>query len=191
MGIVIVTSAKIFLTQIIADNQASRSTSLSLLAKHRVTTVLICEKEVELIAIFKAAIETTSHKLDIVPIPRNYFNENKGRNQLKELLNQIHCPQSNLAYQQVSTKYAALSAFSAAQEYATKLGRSMQAKGLDYIEPSCFLSLDQQTCISLNIFGTQNSMIRLFEPITNMGKKLLKRRLNQPSASSRKIIKWH
>ena len=87
MGIVIVTSAKIFLTQIIADNQASRSTSLSLLAKHRVTTVLICEKEVELIAIFKAAIESTSHKLDIVPIPRNYFNENKGRNQLKELLN--------------------------------------------------------------------------------------------------------
>lgn len=114
MGIVIVTSAKIFLTQIIADNQASRSTSLSLLAKHRVMTVLICEKEVELIAVFKAAIEGTGHKLDIVSIPRSYYNENRGRNQLKELLKVVHCPQSDLAYHQVSTKYAALSAFSAA-----------------------------------------------------------------------------
>ena len=34
MGIVIVTPTKILLTQLIADNLASRSTSLSLLAKN-------------------------------------------------------------------------------------------------------------------------------------------------------------
>ena len=51
--------------------------------------------------------------------------------------------------------------------------------------------MDNKTCLSLNIFGDTNSMIQIFKPISNMGKKLIRRRINSPSSNPLKIEKWY
>lgn len=62
---------------------------------------------------------------------------------------------------------------------------------LKYYFSEKFLNLDHKTCVSLNLFGNKNSVFSLFSPVTNMGKRLLKRRINQPSADPHKIDKWY
>ena len=122
--------------------------------------------------------------MEIRGIPRNMFNETKG----KELVHKINQDPGLLS------KYVALSCAYAVNQYLeTNRGEGIleQCTEAKYHFFSDFLNLDMHTCVSLNLFGEKNSLFCLFRPITNMGKCLLKRRINQPSSNLYKIEKWY
>ncbi len=45
--------------------------------------------------------------------------------------------------------------------------------------------------MSLNLFGSENSLVKLFKLHTGMGKKLIRKRINQPSCCPKKLEKWY
>jgi hypothetical protein len=45
--------------------------------------------------------------------------------------------------------------------------------------------------MSLNLFGSENSFVKLFKPQTGMGKKLIRGRINQPTCCPEKLEKWY
>lgn len=177
----------------------------------------MCANQIEMSELYQKAIDDRNQrtrleheqgiyldelfKPEIQVVPRSVFSEAKGKQLFESIVVLDRRPQS--IFKQLSTKYVALSSLHAIDSFLEKnygLGIIDKAKqhcpsgsciDLEYHYSQSFLSLDQKTCISLNLFGEQNSMIKMFSPITEMGRLQLRRRINQPSASTAKIEKWY
>jgi len=125
-------------------------------------------------------------------VERQMFNETKG----KELA--IRCMKSSdTTNSAILQMYLALSCFFCVNCFLDRNFNSsiMEKYGedikMEHHVSNAFLNLDQKTCISLNLFGDKNSMVQLFKPMSNMGKRLIKRRINSPSANPQKIENWY
>ena len=117
-------------------------------------------------------------KIEIVE--RKIFNEAKGKELVTQLFQKTEC-ESHALY---LSKYVALSSLAAVNSFLVQnlgigvLEKCEEQVELKYYFSDKFLNLDHKTCICLNLFGNKNSVYSLFSPVTNMGKKLLKRRIN-------------
>ena len=140
-------------------------------------------------------------KPEFYVIPRSMFSEAKGKILAQKII--ALDPSSKQVSRTICSKYVALSSLNAIDSFLHKnygIGliekarqgmRSDKCISISYHYSRSFLSLDQKTCMSLNLFGDKNSIIKLFNPITEMGHLQLRRRINQPSADSSKIEKWY
>lgn len=154
----------------------------------------MCHNQEELLSNLNTLISLrkNGNGLIVREVHRKTFNETRGRELVATLTPETR-PDSPMFQ-----KYVALSCANAINCYLEEttgdsiLTRALTAenKCVKYLFNNKNLNLDAATCLSLNLFGNQNSLISLFKPSTSMGKKQLRRRINQPSACVVKINKW-